>query len=88
MLTYDRYRHLTNYSLNKNNPNFQRAEGGEDDVGHKWSIAAVWKWFEKNGIKTQPIKDKIDDLIVKTLLAVEPQISTNMQVHSIHTDPQ
>ena len=48
----------------------------------------MWKWFEKNGIKTQPIKDKIDDLIVKTLLAVEPQISTNMQVHSIHTDPQ
>ncbi len=53
-----------------------------------WLAAAVWKWFEKNGIKTQPIKDKIDDLIVKTLLAVEPQISTNMQVHSIHTDPQ
>jgi hypothetical protein len=43
MLTYDRYRHLTNYSLNKNNPNFQRAEGGEDDVGHKWSIG-VWVW--------------------------------------------
>jgi len=79
-----RFAHLTNYSLNKNNPDFKRAEGDADDEGHKWSIRAVWEHLEKAGVSTEPIKERINDLIVKTLLAVETQISTNMQLAVPH----
>jgi hypothetical protein len=76
----NRFRHLTNYSLNKNNPEFKKAEGDADDEGHKWSARAVWEHLQQRGVDTDAIKERIDDLIVKTLLAVETQISTNMQV--------
>jgi tubulin polyglutamylase TTLL4 len=58
----NRFRHLTNYSLNKNNPEFKRAEGDADDEGHKWSARAVWAHLEKQGVDTAPIKDKIDGI--------------------------
>ena len=58
----DKFMHLTNYSLNKNNPEFKRAEGDADDEGHKWSARAVWAHLEKQGVDTAPIKDKIDGI--------------------------
>jgi len=34
--------HLTNYSLNKNNENFEENQDeDQDDVGHKWSYSAL-----------------------------------------------
>jgi hypothetical protein len=46
----NRYRHLTNYSLNKNSKNFVRNEDeGRDDVGHKWSLRAFKAWMSEHG---------------------------------------
>jgi hypothetical protein len=59
----NRFRHLTNYSLNKNNPEFKRAQGDADDEGHKWSIRAVWEHLEKEGVDTGAIKEKIDGML-------------------------
>ena len=40
----DAYMHLTNYSLNKHNPDFIRnVEAGEDNVGHKRSLTYILK---------------------------------------------
>ena len=80
----DRFRHLTNYSLNKKNPDFKRAEGEAEDDGHKWSVRAVWQHLEQEGVDTAAIKERINDVVVKTLLAVETQISTNMQLAVPH----
>jgi len=78
----NRFRHLTNYSLNKQNPNFKKNTGVENDSeGHKWSLKALWKWMDENGVDKEPVQQRIDDLIVKTILAVEVQINTNMQLH-------
>ncbi|KAJ1484428.1 tubulin-tyrosine ligase family-domain-containing protein, partial [Baffinella frigidus] len=55
-----------------------------DDVGHKWSLRAVLAWMEERGINPAPVMKRIEDLVVRTLLAVEVQINTNMQLHVPH----
>lgn len=52
----NRYMHLTNYSVNKNHENFvQNDDIGEDDIGHKWSLSALFKHLEQFGIDTGAI---------------------------------
>lgn len=42
--------HLTNYSINKHNPEYLACEDEcVDNVGNKWSFAAVLKMLSKNG---------------------------------------
>jgi hypothetical protein len=42
-----KYTHLTNYSLNKNNPNFvANTDSNADGVGSKWSHTALRKVFK------------------------------------------
>ena len=36
----------------------------------------MWEHLEKQGVDTEAIKERINDLIVKTLLAVETQART------------
>ena len=39
-----KYRHLTNYSVNKNNANFiENTDASKDGEGSKWSLSALWK---------------------------------------------
>ncbi|EKX39526.1 hypothetical protein GUITHDRAFT_56064, partial [Guillardia theta CCMP2712] len=77
----NRFRHLTNYSLNKQNPNFvKNTNASVDDEGHKWGLKAVWKWMRERQMDVSTVMGKIDDLILKTLLSIEVQINTNMQL--------
>lgn len=40
--------HLTNYAINKENPNFEfNTNENEMDVGHKRSLTSVFKFLEK-----------------------------------------
>jgi tubulin polyglutamylase TTLL6/13 len=52
----DKFIHLTNYSINKENPGFIFNENeGSDNCGHKRSLTAVFATLESKGID-------IDDL--------------------------
>jgi hypothetical protein len=67
-----KYTHLTNYSLNKNNPNFvANTDSSADNVGSKWSITALRKALKEAGIDDAAIWKKIDDIIIKTILSAE-----------------
>jgi len=71
----DAYRHLTNYSINKYAPNFiENKEVQADNYGHKWSLSALNKHLACIGTDSKLMWTRIMDLIVKTLLAVEPTI--------------
>jgi hypothetical protein len=75
-----KYTHLTNYSLNKNNPNFiVNKDPNADNVGQKWSLSALRKAFREQGIDDVSVFKKIEDIIVKTILAAEPIISNAME---------
>ena len=46
-----KYTHLTNYSLNKYNPNFvANSDANSDGVGSKWSLIALKKAFREQGL--------------------------------------
>lgn len=71
--------HLTNYSINKKNVNFVGSKNEIiDGEGSKWSLSALKKLMTQLGIDHKPIWRNIEDIIIKTLIAAEPQI--NMSV--------
>jgi len=70
----DLYTHLTNYSLNKKNANF-------DGIKHKLSLAQCLKdgltsstekgSFSKSG---EEIWREIEDIVIKTIITIQPQL--------------
>ncbi|CAE8662814.1 unnamed protein product [Polarella glacialis] len=72
----DLFRHLTNYSINKNSAKFvENSDLKADNVGHKWSLSALNKHLQCVGVDVNLMWVRIMDLIVKTLLSVEPSIT-------------
>lgn len=68
--------HLTNYAVNKNNPNFtQPGQMAEDGYGHKRTLASTYAALEDMGHDVEKIKNRIHGMIVKTLCAVQPSLA-------------
>lgn len=73
----DQTRHLTNYSVNKKSPLFVKHDGTEsadNSQSSKWCLTELRAHFEKLGLDYDCMFDGIKDVVVKTLLAVEPQM--------------
>ena len=72
---HSKFTHLTNYSLNKYNPNFvANTDHSADNVGSKWSLTALKKAFREHGIDDGAIFKKIEDIVIKTILSGENHI--------------
>ena len=97
--TYDqKYAHLTNYSINKHNVKICTDNEGQNDMkaGNnnrdlkgtelKLSFAELNSILEEMGICTAPIWSKIEDLIVKTLIAVESKIYNALDMFSVNNE--
>ncbi|GKT27592.1 Tubulin tyrosine ligase [Aduncisulcus paluster] len=70
------YMHLTNYAINKDNPNFVFNEDvAASDVGSKWSLEATNERMEKEGVDVSKMWTQINDLIIKTVVAVQPTLA-------------
>lgn len=68
--------HLTNYAINKFNPNFEENTDPDNaQDGHKRSWEAVQLYLRKEGHDVDTLLAEIEDLIVKTLIAVQPSLS-------------
>ena len=71
-----RFVHLTNYSVNKKADDYVKS--GADDDGEdasKWNLYQLRHWFSKNGINYNQILNRIKDVVIKTCIAHEPQIT-------------
>ena len=68
--------HLTNYAINKEHEDFvfNKDEDG-DDVGHKRSLTATFSILEQNGLNIDKLWEEIKELIVKTIIAIEPHLN-------------
>ena len=68
--------HLTNYAVNKHNVNFE-AEGSSMDSleGSNWSLRTLKEWMESNGHDWDKIWDDIGDMVVKTVVSIQPILS-------------
>ncbi|KAG9394524.1 Tubulin-tyrosine ligase/Tubulin polyglutamylase [Carpediemonas membranifera] len=71
-----KYVHLTNYSINKHNPHFEKNKDDKvEDGGSKWTLAALWSRLRALGVSVAKVQADIDDIIVKTFISVEPAIA-------------
>jgi tubulin polyglutamylase TTLL6/13 len=69
--------HLTNYSLNKENDDFKAPTSLEDDTAHKRTLTSVFKTLRGLGKDVDKMWDEVKDIIIKTLLTVQPELSHN-----------
>ena len=74
--------HLTNYAVNKHNENFVfNEDAGASDEGSKWSIQGLKEWMETNGHDFSAMWAGCVDLIVKTVISIQPVLAHNY--HSV-----
>lgn len=72
----DTFVHLTNYAINKNNKNFVfNTDENNMDKGHKRSITSVYRYLAKQGVDIESLQQRIEKMIVKTLLIGQPMLS-------------
>ncbi len=63
---------MTNYSVNKNSENFVANKDANDDLsGSKWSMAGLKDFFRINGINSDLIFERMEDVAIKTILSIE-----------------
>ncbi|KNC53200.1 uncharacterized protein AMSG_09284 [Thecamonas trahens ATCC 50062] len=93
----NRFMHLTNYSVNKHNTEYKAAgaeagseSGSESDGGsdesqaHKWSLAALKQYFAEHGIGGDEVWERVDDLVVKTIIAMESEVAGVVRAETRH----
>ncbi|XP_034188385.1 tubulin monoglutamylase TTLL4 isoform X1 [Osmia lignaria lignaria] len=71
----DKYMHLTNSSVNRQNPAYVKNDGVNSFKGHKWSLRCLWSYLEQEGVDVAELWSKIKDIVVKTFIAVEPTMN-------------
>ena len=71
------FMHLTNYAVNKENENFKQAKGANDDTGHKRTLKKVLERLRKNDMDVDKIMGEVKDVIVKTLISIQGELSHN-----------
>ena len=57
-----------NFSVNKNNEEFEHNESPEECTGHKWSLRTFWKYLESQGVDWQRVWRRIKNTCVKTVM--------------------
>ena len=82
---HNQYMHLTNYSINKHSSKFvQNNDATADDTGSKWSLSALRRHLTRCGVDVPRLNALIDELIVKTLVAVEPGVTASCRRYCAH----
>ena len=66
--------HLTNYAINKDNANYQTATNADASTGHKRSLNSIYIKLAREGVDVEELKAKMRDMIVKTLISVQPDL--------------
>ena len=78
--------HLTNYSVQKKSEAFcqNRTRTNNNLRASKWSLKTLQKVFEDHNKDYKTIKKKMNDLIIKTIISVEPPIVEALDEQTKH----
>nr|XP_057938354.1 tubulin polyglutamylase TTLL4 isoform X2 [Doryrhamphus excisus] len=77
----NKFMHLTNYSVNKKNSEYQANSNDKACQGHKWALKALWQYLGSRGVDTTVIWEKIKDIVIKTIIASEPYVNSLLKMH-------
>lgn len=70
--------HLTNSSVNKQNPAYVVNDGVNPFKGHKWSFASLWSYLKQERVDVADLWSRIKDIIVKTFISVESSMNATI----------
>ena len=72
----NRFVHLTNYSVQKNAEGYtqNKTKAHSNLRASKWSLKTLQRVFEDHGKDYKSVKRQMKDLIIKTIISVEPPI--------------
>ncbi|TRY83686.1 hypothetical protein DNTS_034383 [Danionella cerebrum] len=77
----NKFMHLTNYSVNKKNSEYQSNSDDKACQGHKWALKALWQFLGSQGVNTNLIWEKIKDMVIKTIIASDPYVNSLVKMH-------
>uniref|UniRef100_A0A5K3EGN5 Tubulin polyglutamylase TTLL4 n=1 Tax=Mesocestoides corti TaxID=53468 RepID=A0A5K3EGN5_MESCO len=77
----NRFVHLTNYSINRQNVDYVSNTSDEACKGHKWSLRALWTFLRSRNVKPELVWSSIKDVIAKTCIAIEPHLKTAVDTY-------
>ncbi|XP_069792027.1 tubulin monoglutamylase TTLL4 isoform X2 [Narcine bancroftii] len=77
----NKFMHLTNYSVNKLNAEYKPNCDGKLCQGHKWSLKALWLYLNQKGMKTEQLREQMKDVIIKTIIASESYVNSQMNLY-------
>ncbi|XP_027253046.1 tubulin polyglutamylase TTLL4 isoform X3 [Cricetulus griseus] len=77
----NKFMHLTNYSVNKKNVEYQSNADETACQGHKWALKALWNYLSQKGINSDAIWEKIKDVVVKTIISSEPYVTNLLKLY-------
>ncbi|XP_049952504.1 tubulin polyglutamylase TTLL5 isoform X2 [Schistocerca serialis cubense] len=78
--------HLCNYSINKYHSDYVKSDDPEaEDVGHKWTLSALLRHLRAAGTDTALLMSRIEEVIVKSILASAPPIVAACRMFVPHT---
>uniref|UniRef100_A0A8C6RNU1 Tubulin tyrosine ligase-like family, member 4 n=1 Tax=Nannospalax galili TaxID=1026970 RepID=A0A8C6RNU1_NANGA len=77
----NKFMHLTNYSVNKKNAEYQTNADETACQGHKWALKALWHYLSQKGINSDAIWEKIKDVVVKTIISSEPYVTNLLKLY-------
>uniref|UniRef100_A0A4W5RGC3 Tubulin tyrosine ligase-like family, member 4 n=1 Tax=Hucho hucho TaxID=62062 RepID=A0A4W5RGC3_9TELE len=77
----NKFMHLTNYSVNKKNSEYQSNDSDQACQGHNWALKAQGHYLGSKGVDTMLIWEKIKDIVIKTIIASDPYVNTLVKMH-------
>ncbi|XP_059583523.1 tubulin monoglutamylase TTLL4 isoform X2 [Alligator mississippiensis] len=77
----NKFMHLTNYSVNKKNTEYKANADETACQGHKWALKALWSYLSQKGVNSEAIWEKIKDIVVKTIIASEPYVTSLVKMY-------
>ncbi|XP_054471592.1 tubulin polyglutamylase TTLL4 [Anoplopoma fimbria] len=77
----NKFMHLTNYSVNKKNSEYQSNSDDKACQGHKWTLKALWQFLGCKGVNTTLIWEKIKDIVIKTIIGSEPYVNSLLKMN-------
>ena len=89
-----RFVHLTNYSVNKKADNYQANEDGEEQLEEedgaqpsKWSFKQLKEHIIETGYDWEQVMSEIKDVIIKTIISIEPHVVNGLNNYSRSKSP-
>eukprot|EP00056_Hartaetosiga_gracilis_P008244 m.117697 g.117697 ORF g.117697 m.117697 type:complete len:1067 (+) comp12878_c0_seq3:129-3329(+) len=81
------FMHLTNYSVNKTSTNYVACDEEDvEDYGNKWSLSALMRYLAEADIDTVTLFARIEEVIIKTIIAGELPITAAVQSYVPHAN--